>query len=500
MLFGKRIKELRESQKLPQRVVADALEITIPLYSRVERGERTLSKSHLHKLAKVLQVEENELLKLYLADQVALVLNGQSEIYNDVLDIAKNGINMLTKKGYTFIDLFAGCGGLSEGFYRQNFIPLAHVEFNKSACATLRKRMEYYGYKNPDKEVIEHDITDPEIISLLNNAVNGREVDIIIGGPPCQAYSSAGRARDLHGMQNDPRNFLFESYVKILNHYRPKLFVFENVSGILTAKVKGKSIINQVMEALSENYNITTDYPKMLLNSADYGVPQERKRIIIIGTRKDLNLPAENVYSQIKRTHYNPETPESDRKGLKKFVTVHDAISELPALEPGQGNSEIAFTFSLGNDFLKAIGSKENKILRDHICRKHNDVDRERYRVMAREHWTFEQLLAYREDLRHEVPRVFGNSYVVQWWDLPSKTIIAHLHKDGNQFIHPDHTQARTLTVREAARLQSFPDDFEFIGSRGDKYKQIGNAVPCLFAEAIAKAVKQSLKETENDL
>lgn len=500
MLFGNKIKEIRESQKLPQRVVAEALDITIPLYSRVERSERTLSKSHLPKLAQVLKVEENELLKLYLADQIASVLDGQSEIYEDVLNIAKHGITKDHNKRYTFIDLFAGCGGLSEGFYRQNFIPLAHVEFDKSACATLRKRMEYYGYKNASKEVIEHDITDPKIIDLVDEAVAGREVDIIIGGPPCQAYSSAGRARDLHGMQNDPRNFLFESYVKILNHYRPKMFVFENVSGILTAKVKGKSIINQVMEALSENYTVTTDYPKMLLNSADYGVPQERKRIIIIGTRKDLKLPAENVYNHIKKTHYNPETPESDKKGLKKFVTVHDAISELPALEPGQGTPEVAFSFSLSNDFLKAIGSKENKILRDHICRKHNEVDRERYRVMAREHWTFEQLLVYREDLKHEVPRVFGNSYVVQWWDLPSKTIIAHLHKDGNQFIHPDHTQARTLTVREAARLQSFPDDFEFMGSRGDKYKQIGNAVPCLFAEAIAKAVNKSLKEIRNDL
>ena len=106
MLFGKRIKELRESQKLPQRVVANALEITIPLYSRVERGERTLSKSHLPKLAQVLNVEENELLKLYLADQVALVLDGQTEIYDDVLDIAKNGIRPASKKKHTFIDLF----------------------------------------------------------------------------------------------------------------------------------------------------------------------------------------------------------------------------------------------------------------------------------------------------------------------------------------------------------------------------------------------------------
>jgi len=414
--------------------------------------------------------------------------------------VLKNRVDPMTKKQYTFIDLFAGCGGLTEGFYRQKFTPLAHVEFDKSACKTLRTRMEHYGFKNADKEVIEHDITDPKINSIIEQAVAGRPVDIIIGGPPCQAYSSAGRARDIHGMQEDPRNFLFESYVKILNHFKPKLFVFENVSGILTAQVKGRSIIKEVFAALGENYNVINDPSIMLLNSANYGVPQERKRVIIIGVRKDLGIDIAKVYKLIKKTHYDPDMPEGQRKRLKKYVTVSDAISELPPVEPGQGFESQPFTYALNNTFLRKIGRKRNKVLLDHVCRKHNDMDRERYRTMARERWTFEQLLERRPDLRHDVPRVFGNSYVVQWWDLPSKTIIAHLHKDGNQFIHPDYTQARTLTVREAARLQSFPDDFVFEGSRGDKYKQIGNAVPCLFAEAIAKAVVKTLKKIDDDI
>ena len=404
------------------------------------------------------------------------------------------------KSKYTFIDLFAGCGGLTEGFYRQKFIPLAHVEFDKSACKTLRTRMEHYGFKNADKEVIEHDITDPEINSIIEQAVAGRPVDIIIGGPPCQAYSSAGRARDIHGMQEDPRNFLFESYVKILNHFKPKLFVFENVSGILTATVKGRSIIKEVFEALGKNYNVINDPQIMLLNSANYGVPQERKRVIIIGVRKDLNIDIKNVYKSIRKTHYDPDMPENQRKRLKKYVTVEDAIKELPTVAPGEGFDSQPFKYTLDNTFLRKIGKKQNKVLLDHVCRKHNDMDRERYRTMAKEHWTFEQLLERRPDLHHDVPRAFGNSYVVQWWDLPSKTIIAHLHKDGNQFIHPDYTQARTLTVREAARLQSFPDDFVFEGSRGDKFKQIGNAVPCLFAEAIAKAIVKTLNKIDDDI
>jgi len=401
----------------------------------------------------------------------------------------------MTNKAYTFIDLFAGCGGLTEGFYRQGFKALAHVEFDKSACETLRTRMLHYGYKNPDKEVIEHDITDPAIIGMIDKAVGGRNVDIIIGGPPCQAYSSAGRARDVDGMQNDPRNFLFESYVRILDYYKPKVFVFENVSGILTACVKGRSIIQQVLSALGKNYNLIDNPASMLLNSANFGVPQLRNRIIIIGVRKDIGIQAAEVYKGILKTHYDPSAPEEERKGLKKYVTVRDAIAELPPVEPGTGLQRQPFKYSLANDFLKAIGSQKNTILLDHICRKHNEDDRERYRTMAREHWTFEELLEHRHDLQHENPRVFGNSYVVQWWDLPSKTIIAHLHKDGNQFIHPDAQQARTITVREAARLQSFPDDFEFCGSRGDQFKQIGNAVPCLFAEAIAKSVKKTLND-----
>ena len=134
----------------------------------------------------------------------------------------------MSKKRYTFIDLFAGCGGLSEGFYREGFKALAHVEIDHWACETLRTRMKYYGYKDYEKEVIEHDITSKDILKRIDNAVNGRSVDIIIGGPPCQAYSTAGRVRDGKRMATDPRNYLFESYVKILNHYKPIFFVFEN--------------------------------------------------------------------------------------------------------------------------------------------------------------------------------------------------------------------------------------------------------------------------------
>lgn len=400
-----------------------------------------------------------------------------------------------------FIDLFAGCGGLSEGFYRQGFKALAHVEINHDACETLRTRMKYYGYKNYDKEVLEYDITADDVISKIDEAVNGRNVDIIIGGPPCQAYSTAGRVRDKMGMEKDARNFLFESYVKILEYYKPKIFVFENVTGILSAKVKGEYIFPKVIRSLGKLYNVSDNPKDILFNTANFGVPQLRKRIILLGIRKDIKeISIHDIYSAVKKTHYDPSMSESERVGLKRFVNVREALGDLPSVTPGEDASVDEFNYPCNNEFLKRIGKKGIYPLLDHICRKHNDKDRERFRVMIKNHWSFGEMRRARPDLEHEHARVFDNSYVVQWWDLPSKTILAHIHKDGFQYIHPDLQQARTFTVREAARIQSFPDDFVFKGSRGEKFKQIGNAVPCLFAEALAKAVKQTLKQLSNDI
>ena len=408
---------------------------------------------------------------------------------------------MSAKRKYTFIDLFSGCGGLSEGFYRMGFTALAHVEINHWACETLRKRMAYYGYKNINNEVIEKDITSEDILLDIDMAVAGRSVDVIVGGPPCQAYSTAGRVRDSKGMASDPRNFLFESYVRILEHYRPKFFVFENVTGLLSAKVNGKPILPSIMKALGTVYKVISDPAILVHNTADYGVPQIRKRVIIMGVRKDIdNKDVIDLYNDELKTHWNPETESESRKGLKKFISVKEAIGDLPPVEPGEDASTDTYNYPCDNAFLKRIGSAGIHPLMDHIARKHNALDRERFAVMIRNRWTFGQLRKEMPQYEHEHARVFDNSYVVQWWDLPSKTILAHIHKDGFQFIHPDGGQTRSFTVREAARIQSFPDDFEFAGSRGEKYKQIGNAVPPLFAEALAKSIKKNLGEIANDI
>ena len=396
-------------------------------------------------------------------------------------------------KKYTFIDLFAGCGGLSEGFYKQGFQGLTHVEYDHYACESLRTRMKHYGYQENEISVLEKDITDKDIIEQIELEISGKSVDLLIGGPPCQSFSSLGRAKDDKGMQDDPRNYLFESYEKILNHFKPKIFVFENVTGLLSAKLGNEKTVNIILKKLGKDYKLIKSPNDMVLNSCDYGVPQVRKRVILIGVRKNIEINPTEIYNGIIKTHYNPNSSDEEKKGKKKYATVKDAIYDLPTIKPGEGEKVVDHSISSWNDYLSKIRSKKETIILDHVSRTHNEKDRKRYYEMSKNKWTFTDLLEKKPSLNHINKRVFNNSYVVQFWDKPARTIIAHLYKDGNQFIHPDPKQERTITPREAARLQSFPDDFIFEGSRTQQYKQIGNAVPPLMAEAIAKSIKQVL-------
>jgi len=393
--------------------------------------------------------------------------------------------SILSKKVFTFIDLFAGAGGFAEGFYQEGYKALSHIEFDKYACDTLKHRMKYYGYDKEDIEnsVLLEDITSKNIINKINESVKEQDVDMIIGGPPCQSFSSQGKARDPNGMQCDPRNYLYEGYMKILNHYKPKFFVFENVSGILSTKINGKLIIDDIFHDMKKNYKIVEKKEEILLNAVDFGIPQERKRVIIIGVRKDLSINVQDIYDDLKNI----------AKKTKK-TTVKDAIEDLPKLTPGRGEEEISYTPKETSEYVKQLRSKLNDRLYHHRARNHNDLDQLRYQTMSKNRWTFSELLEKEPSLAHPKKRVFNNSYVVQHFDMPSKTIIAHLYKDGNQFIHPDYNQKRTFTAREAARIQSFPDDFIFPCSRTQQYKQIGNAVPPLFAKHIAGVLKKYLK------
>ena len=387
-------------------------------------------------------------------------------------------------KKHTFIDLFAGAGGMAEGFYQEGYMALTHIELDKYACLTLQERMRHYGYhENEINKIKPTDITDKNIISIIeSNIGKTSDIDVIIGGPPCQSFSSHGKARDPFSMKKDPRNYLYENYLNILNYFKPKFFVFENVSGILSTKIKGKSIIKDIFDGMKKNYNIVENKDMILLNAVDFGVPQDRKRIIIIGTRKDLSINPKSIYDELKNI----------TKKLKK-TTVRDAISDLPKLKPSEGMQTVNFNPTNKSSYLKLIRQNNYNLLHGHIARNHNELDRKRYRLMAKNKWDLSDLYQNEPSLIHIKKRLFNNSYCVQNYDAPSKTIIAHLYKDGNQFIHPDYTQERSITPREAARLQSFPDDFVFPCSITQQYKQIGNAVPPLMSKYIAMVLKKDL-------
>jgi len=397
---------------------------------------------------------------------------------------------MIKNKQYTFIDLFAGAGGFAEGFYQSNYKALSHVEFDKYACDTLKERMKFYNYPKDEIEngVLHKDITDKDIIEKINVTVKDNSVDVIIGGPPCQSFSSQGKARDPNGMKSDSRNYLYENYIKILNHYKPKFFVFENVRGILSTKLNGKLIIDTIFKDMKKNYNILEDKNRLLLDASKFGIPQERKRVIIIGIRKDLEVDFDinDVYRDLDFISKNQPT-----------TTVFDAIADLPKLQAGEGSNVLSHQPQITNDYLKLLRDEKQDTIHHHIARNHNDLDIKRYEEMSKNEWTLSELYSNKPDLIHPKKRVFNNSYVVQKYSMPSKTIIAHLYKDGNQFIHPDHIQKRTFTPREAARIQSFPDDFIFPCSKTQQYKQIGNAVPPLLANHIAKLLKKYLERMD---
>lgn len=409
----------------------------------------------------------------------------------------------------TFIDVFAGAGGLAEGFIANGFKPMAHIEMNKNACDTLVTRLSYYYLKEHNKldvyykylggvinrdeflsfipnsvkqSVINKTITDNnirEIFDFIETELNPRHlpIDVLVGGPPCQAYSLVGRAVSGKKIQNDPRNFLYKLYVKFLERFQPKVLVFENVQGLLSAN-NGfylKSLKSSIELA---GYNIDLK----VLTASDYGVLQNRKRVIILGIRKD--LPICDLY------------PDKSKFAHKFFVD--DVLSDLPSLA-----TDFSCDRYLNSPTDYCIASKirtNDDVLTWHIKRPNNEHDKEIYR-MAIELWNTKKKRIKYTDIpykmrTHKNQKAFLDRFkVVAANEHESQTILAHLSKDGHYFIHPDERQCRSISVREAARLQSFPDSYFFEGSRGAAFTQIGNAVPPLMSSTIAKKIKKYLEE-----
>jgi DNA (cytosine-5)-methyltransferase 1 len=306
-------------------------------------------------------------------------------------------------------------------------------------------------------------------------------------------------------MENDGRHFLYEHYLHVLADLKPDFFVLENVPGLLTAKSGGQDTFERMLAdfaALEPAYEVAPSYDEYkqnprayLVNSSWYCVPQRRSRVILIGYRRALARTHPKIKSVFKRLLAN-------RSG--SVLTVTDAIGDLPELNPGEGKDGWFGEYDAKSlTRYQSWAHRQSTGVCNHKARKHMASDLDRYRFFIDHHLNGNQratlldLLRERPDLtpQHDHLDKFIDRFKVQLWNRPSATVMAHIAKDGHYYIHPDIHQCRSFTVREAARCQSFPDNFKFEGPRTEQFKQVGNAVPPRMAQAIAKVLLQELKE-----
>ncbi len=418
------------------------------------------------------------------------------------------------KNRYNFIDLFAGAGGLSEGFLQAGFIPVAHVEMNEFAAKTLETRSAYYYLKDIDnlsvyrqyisgkisrdefmkhvpasttKTIINETLSDeslPAVFRTIDGIMKLRnidKIDVIVGGPPCQAYSLVGRAQSSHmetPMEEDQRNYLYKLYARFLKKYQPRMFVFENVTGIESAQ--GGTIWRNLQKYLRHvGYKIECHEQ----NAQNFGVLQNRRRMIIVGWLKNSDLAYPDFVVK------------------KSEAVVNDLFTDLPELHPGESNN--TYSKRKPSSYVIETGIRTNDdVLTLQSCRPNSERDIKIYK-RAIELWNDgHKRLNYNdlpEELKtHKNRHSFTDRFkVVEGDEYCCHTILAHLSKDGHYFIHPDISQHRSITVREAARIQSFPDSYYFEGPRTSQFVQIGNAVPPLMARGIAEGVFAQLHKED---
>lgn len=351
------------------------------------------------------------------------------------------------------IDLFAGVGGLSLGFEQAGFEVVFANEYDSSIA-------ESYVHNHPNTEMLVADITTIDFDKIFKR-FSGK-IDVVVGGPPCQGFSQKGQRKTIH----DERNFLFKYYVKVVEYVRPKYFVMENVPNLLTAEGGYfKKEINDLFNKIGYHLNMGA------LNAADYGVPQNRRRAVIIGK---LNEPAPQL-----------PTPNQDK------VSIWDAISDLAYLNSGEGSEEQEYRFQPQSAYQRKLRGN-NGILYNHVATNHSTLALERLALIPPN--------AGKEVLpkEHLTKSIYSGTWTRMGQDEISVTITTRFDTPSSgKFTHP--YLDRAITVREAARIQSFPDSFHFVGTKGSQMKQVGNAVPPLLAQAIAQVIMNDIDIGKGD-
>ena len=375
----------------------------------------------------------------------------------------------MSKENCTFVDLFAGCGGLSLGMEQAGFRPVFANEIWEAAAETYRRNR-----KMSENEVFVGDIK--YLVEHLSDFPIPKDVTLVCGGPPCQGFSMANRQRVI----DDPRNHLYKSYLEFLSKVRPLCFVMENVRGMAS---RIDEILDNFQMMLGNDYSLSY----ALLNAVDYGVPQNRVRFILIGNR--IGVDASSIFADIK-------------SNIIRGYVLRDAIDGLPELghkgERGKaeedsdevGYFERAFIYQHTDFYTFINGNREITKLYNHKNRYNNPRDIEIYTRLPQGgnslHPSIADIMPYSR--RNDI---FKDKYYKLEEDKVCKTITSHMRFDCNMYIHPWH--ARGLTAREAARIQTFPDDFIFYGSQNSWYGQVGNAVPVKLAYSIGKEIIKHL-------
>ncbi len=367
------------------------------------------------------------------------------------------------------IDLFSGVGGLSYGFAHDGRFDIV------AANEILPSMARAYALNHPGVKMYEEDIKTFSAAKVEHDlGIRANEIDIVIGGPPCQAYSTVGKR-----LIDDPRGKLYREYHRVLKEFDPKLFVFENVRGLLS--MQGGKLLASIV-ALFESLGYSVKYK--LLNAADYGAPQIRERVIIVGSK--LN----DRFEYPEPTHSDPRSL-GGRGDRRPWLTLRDAIGDLPFIASGEEG--FSYAKPPQNDFQRRMRIGAPARLQDHNAPNNNPKLVKLMKALP-EGGTPEDLP---ESLRPTSG--FKNTYCRLWWDRPSTTVTRNLGTpSSSRCIHPG--AARALTTREGARLQCFPDSYRFFGTRSDRNLQVGNAVPTVLSGAIAASIARHFDGTDDQV